>query len=49
VQAFPSLHAVPVNGVTVQVEVPLQVRVLHGSLEQAIDVPPHVPDVHTSL
>jgi len=49
VQALPSLHAVPVSGVTVHVDVPLQVRVLHWSLVQAIVVPPQTPLVQTSL
>src|SRR5881275_17545 len=39
VQKLPSSHFVPVNGVTVQLEVPLQVRVLHWSEVQAITVP----------
>ena len=44
-----SPHAVPAAvGVTVQVEVPLQVRVPHASLVHVIAVPPHVPPVHTS-
>jgi len=43
VQASPSLHAVPVFGVTVQLAVPLHVRVLHSSLVQVIEVPPQIP------
>src|SRR5438128_353294 len=43
VQKLPSSHFVPVNGVTVQLEVPLQVRVLHWSEVQAIAVPTHWP------
>jgi hypothetical protein len=50
VQALPSLQLVPFAlGVTVQLDVPLQIRVLHWSSAQVIDVPPHVPAVHTSL
>jgi hypothetical protein len=49
VQASPSSHAAPsAFGVTVHVEVPLQVTVLHWSSVQVIDVPPHTPDVQTS-
>src|SRR5437762_1930213 len=43
VQALPSSHAAPVLGVTVQLDVPLQVRVLHWSEEQVITVPTHWP------
>src|SRR5438876_2104447 len=43
VQALPSSHAAPVLGVTVQLDVPLQVRVLHWSEVQVIDVPTHRP------
>src|SRR5207247_6444358 len=43
VQALPSSHAAPVLGVTVQLDVPLQVRVLHWSEEQVITVPTHRP------
>src|SRR2546426_7123536 len=43
VQALPSSQLVPVSGVTVQLDVPSQVRVLHGSEEQAIAVPPPAP------
>jgi len=49
VHALPSLQELPLSGVTVHVLVPLHVRVLHVSLVQVIDVPPHVPVVHTSL
>src|SRR5438046_6927734 len=43
VQALPSSHAAPVLGVTVQLDVPLQVRALHGSEVQVIAVPTHCP------
>src|SRR2546428_302484 len=43
VQALPSSQLVPVSGVTVQLEVPLQVRVLHWSDVQVIVVPTHCP------
>src|SRR5205809_426559 len=43
VQALPSSHAAPVLGVTVQLDVPLQVRVLHWSEVQVIAVPTHWP------
>src|SRR5206468_6345155 len=43
VQASPSSHVVPVWGVTVQLAVPLQVRVLHWSEVQVIAVPTHRP------
>src|SRR5438094_7177961 len=43
VQASPSLQLVPVSGVTVQLDVPLQVRVLHWSEVQVIAVPTHCP------
>src|SRR5213594_922163 len=43
VQALPSSHAAPVLGVTVQLAVPLQVRVLHWSEVQVIAVPTHWP------
>src|SRR5207244_6245840 len=43
VQALPSSHAAPVFGVTVQLAVPLQVRVLHWSEVQVIAVPAHWP------
>src|SRR2546422_7478831 len=43
VQASPSLQLVPVSGVTVQLDVPLQVRVLHWSEVQVIAVPTHRP------
>src|SRR5438477_11982128 len=39
VQALPSSHAAPVLGVTVQLAVPLQVRVLHVSEVQVTAVP----------
>src|SRR5437667_139411 len=42
-QALPSSQLVPVSGVTVQLAVPLQVRVLHWSEEQVIAVPTHWP------
>src|SRR5205823_644751 len=41
VQASPSSQLVPVSGVTVQLAVPLQVRVLHWSEVQVIAVAPH--------
>src|SRR2546428_596205 len=43
VLAWPSAHAVPVGGVTVQLAVPLQVRVLHWSGVQVRAVPTHCP------
>src|SRR2546426_1123555 len=43
VQALPSLQLVPVSGVTVQLDVPSQVRVLHWSEVQVIVVPTHCP------
>src|SRR5207244_1115987 len=43
VQALPSSHVAPVFGVTVQFDVPLQVRVLHWSAVQVIAVPTHWP------
>src|SRR5438045_1110998 len=43
VQALPSSHAAPVLGVTVQLDVPLQVGVLHWSEVQVIAVPTHRP------
>src|SRR5947208_1887310 len=42
-QALPSWQLVPVSGVTVQLAVPLQVRVLHWSEVQVIAVPTHCP------
>src|SRR5438876_995344 len=42
-QASPSSQLVPVSGVTVQLDVPLQVRVLHWSEVQVIAVPTHWP------
>src|SRR5437867_2840868 len=42
-QASPSSQLVPVSGVTVQLDVPLQVRVLHWSEVQVIAVPAHWP------
>src|SRR5437899_435696 len=42
-QASPSSQLVPVSGVTVQLDVPLQVRVLHWSEVQVIAVPTHRP------
>src|SRR2546428_277163 len=43
VQALPSSQLVPVSGVTAQLAVPLQVRVLHWSEVQVITVPTHWP------
>src|SRR5438552_16986765 len=43
VQELPSLQLVPVSGVTVQLAVPLQVRVLHWSEVQVMAVPTHCP------
>src|SRR5207245_2484406 len=43
VQASPSSQLVPVSGVTVQLDVPSQVRVLHWSEVQVIVVPTHCP------
>src|SRR5205809_573641 len=43
VQALPSSHVAPVLGVTVQLAVPLQVRVLHWSEVQVSAVPTHWP------
>src|SRR2546428_3308270 len=43
VQALPSSQLVPVSGVTVQLDVPSQVRVLHWSEVQVIVVPTHCP------
>src|SRR6266403_395894 len=43
VQALPSSQLVPVSGVTAQLDVPLQVRVLHGSEVQVRAVPTHCP------
>src|SRR5438876_554611 len=42
-QALPSSHAAPVLGVTVQLDVPLHVRVLHVSEVQVMAVPAHCP------
>src|SRR5439155_19127735 len=42
-QASPSSQLVPVSGVTVQLDVPLQVCVLHWSEVQVIAVPTHRP------
>src|SRR3989442_2098754 len=42
-QASPSSQLVPVSGVTVQLDVRLQVRVLHWSEVQVIPVPTHWP------
>src|SRR5438552_3190499 len=48
-QALPSSHAAPVWGVTVQLDVPLQVWVLHWSEVHVIAVPTHCPPlVHVS-
>src|SRR5438034_444061 len=50
VQELPSSQLVPVNGVTVQLAVPLQVRVLHWSEVQVMAVPTHCsPLVQVSL
>src|SRR5437899_2907081 len=43
VQALPSSQLVPVSGVTVQLAVPLQVRVLHVSEVQVMAVPTQCP------
>src|SRR5881396_219498 len=43
VQELPSSQLVPVSGVTVQLAVPLQVRVLHWSEVQMMAVPTHCP------
>src|SRR5438105_3333077 len=43
VQALPSSQLVPVSGVTAQLDVPSQVRVLHVSEVQVIVVPTHCP------
>src|SRR6266403_2195687 len=43
VQALPSSQLVPVSGVTVQLDVPSQVRVLHWSEVQVMAVPTHCP------
>src|SRR5256712_8206898 len=43
VQALPSSQLVPVSGVTVQLDVPSQVRVLHVSEVQVMAVPTHCP------
>jgi hypothetical protein len=48
VQPFPSSHAVPVSGTSVQMLLPLHVRRLQASLVQVIAVPPHIPDMQTS-
>src|SRR5207244_5519804 len=42
-QALPSSQLVPVSGVTVQLAVPLQVRVLHWSEVHVMAVPWHCP------
>ena len=42
-QALPSSQLAPVSGATVQLAVPLQVRVLHWSEVQVIAVPTHCP------
>src|SRR2546429_687152 len=42
-QASPSSHAAPVLGVTVQLAVPLQMRVLHASEVHVMAVPTHCP------
>src|SRR5437867_10651512 len=43
VQALPSSQLVPVSGVTVQLDEPLQVRVLHVSEVHVMAVPTHSP------
>src|SRR5207245_7685551 len=43
VQAVPSSQLVPVSGVTVQLDVPVQVRMLHVSEVQVMAVPTHCP------
>src|SRR5437667_7043611 len=49
-QALPSSHAAAVSGVTVQLAVPLQVRVLHWSEVHVMAVPTHWPPLlHVSL
>src|SRR5207247_1601077 len=42
-QASPSSQLAPVSGATVQLAVPLQVRVLHWSEVQVMAVPTHCP------
>lgn len=49
VQGFESLQVVPVIGVTVHDEVPLQVDVLHWSPVHVMVVPPQVPELQVSL
>jgi hypothetical protein len=49
VQAFESLHVVPVIGVTVHDDVPLQVDVLHWSPVHVMVVPPQLPELQMSL
>src|SRR5437016_3603517 len=49
VQALPSSQLAPVSGVTVQLAVPLQVRVLHWSEVQVIAVPTHWPPLQVSV
>jgi hypothetical protein len=50
VQALPSSQLVPVSGVTVQLDVPLQVRVLQVSEVHVMAVPTHWPPLlHVSL
>jgi hypothetical protein len=52
VQSLPSPSVQPpasLMGVTEQVGVPLQARVLHSSPVQVMAVPPHVPAVQTSV
>src|SRR5207247_2630413 len=44
-QALPSSQLAPVSGATVQLAVPLQVRVLHWSEVQMIAVPTHCPSL----
>jgi hypothetical protein len=47
---FDPVHVVPFGAfVTVQLDVPLQLRVAHVSLVHVMAVPPHEPLVQTSL
>src|SRR5207245_2603261 len=48
-QALPSSQLAAVSGVTVQLAVPLQVRVLHWSEVQVIAVPTHWPPLQVSV
>src|SRR5207247_4955806 len=47
-QALPSSHTAPVLGVTVQLDVPLHVRVLHVSEVQVMAVPAHSPPLEVA-